>query len=156
MLALIAAYAERRVIGFQGKIPWHIPGEQSRFRMLTTGQTVIMGRRTYAEIGRPLPDRITIVLSHDPSFSPPGCQTASSLSAALDLVTTSDVFLAGGGAVYAEGLSLAQKLFLTEIHADFPGDTFFPVFEERDFLRKVIATVPAPIPYTYLTYTRRT
>ena len=85
MIAIIAAYDKNRTIGRGGHMPWRIPGEQRRFRELTTGAAVVMGRRTWQEIGRPLPNRLNIVLSRDPDFSAPGCATARSLAEAISL-----------------------------------------------------------------------
>lgn len=155
MLSLIAAYAKGRVIGKDGRIPWRIPGEQKRFRELTLGHTVIMGRRTFAEIGKPLPGRRTIVLSRDPAFQPAGCEAASSLANAIEMAGDTKIFIAGGAGVYAEALPLCRYLYVTEIDADIPGDTFFPAFDESAFEKTVESAVAGPIPYRYVTYVRK-
>lgn len=154
MLALIAAYAQNRTIGAEGVIPWHIPGEQRRFRWLTTGQTVIMGRRTFIEIGRSLPNRTTIILSRTKTYQTPNCFTVRSLEEALERAATRHTFIAGGAALYTATLEMVEKMFLTEIHDTVPGDTFFPTFPESDFRRKVVASFSGELPYTYVTYTR--
>ena len=96
MLALIAAFAENRIIGNNGRIPWDIPEEKHRFRDLTMGHVIIMGRRTYEEIGFPLPGRETIVISRTRQFNAPHCKTVSSLAQALELAAGQDAFICGG------------------------------------------------------------
>lgn len=156
MIAIVVAYARGRVIGRDGKIPWDIPDEKHRFRDLTTGQAVVMGRRTYAEIGRPLPERRNIILSRDPVFCAPGCLRAGSLAEAAALADGLDLYVSGGAHVYQEALPLAEKLFITEVDCSVEGgDTFFPLFDETQFIREVVRFCPGEIPYTYLTYTRK-
>ncbi len=132
MIAIVVAYAHNRVIGRDGKIPWDLPDEKHRFRDLTTGQAVVMGRRTYAEIGRPLPNRRNIILSRDPDFQAPGCLRAGSLAEAVSLAEAEglDLYVSGGARVYQEALPLADKLYITEIDCPVAGDTFFPPFDE--------------------------
>ena len=157
MIALIAACDRHRLIGDHGRIPWRIPGEQARFQKLTTGRVVIMGRRTYAEIGRPLPRRQTIVLSRDKTFRAPGCRTAAGLAEALRLgaAFSDQLFIAGGAAVYAEALPLADVLYLTEIDAAYAGDTYFPAFDPALFIKILEAHVPCDPSYDYSTYLRK-
>lgn len=154
MLSIIAAYDQNRGIGQNGRLPWRIPGEQIRFRELTTGAAVVMGRRTYEEIGGALPNRCNIVLSRDPAFSAPGCLVARSLEEALSLAGGLDVYVSGGAAVYAQALPLAQRLYLTEIDAVYPADAFFPDFDKSLYTCRVEKRVSGPVPYTYYTYTR--
>jgi len=155
MIALIAARAKNGVIGSGGRIPWAIPGEQKRFKELTMGHALIMGRRTYEEIGRPLPGRLNIVLSRTADFEAPGCLIARSLQQAIGLADGKDIFVAGGAGVYAEALPLAEKLYLTEVELEPEGDTFFPIFDEAGFIRTAEPTVCGEIPYTYVVYTRK-
>ncbi len=152
MIALIAAYDRNRLIGAGGRIPWKIPGEQLRFRELTMGKTVIMGRRTFEEIGRPLPGRQIITVSASRSFDMEGVRTAASLKEAIRFAGEGDVFLAGGERIYREGLPLAQKLFITEIDAEFEGDVWFPAFDESAYTKRVEKHSEGRIPYTYVTY----
>ena len=154
MLAIIAAIDKNRGIGKNGRMAWHIPGEQRRFRELTTGAAVIMGRRTWEEIGRPLPNRRNIVLSRDPGFSAPGCLTARSLEEAISLAGELDAYISGGASVYARALPLAQRLYLTEIDAAYPADAFFPAFDESLFVRYLDEHISCPVPYSYYTYIR--
>lgn len=155
MKALIAAYDRNRLIGKDGKMPWYIDGELRRFRELTTGNAVIMGRKTLEAIGKPLPDRVNIVISKDKSFD--GCIMARSFKEALDIAEKSgkNIYIAGGGTVYKAALDIVDRMYITEIDAEFDGDTYFPGFDENMFTKTIDETVPGKIPYTYVTYERR-
>lgn len=155
MLALIAAFAQNRIIGRDGRIPWDIPEEKHRFRDLTMGHVIIMGRRTYEEIGVPLPGRETIVVSKTKNFDAPHCVTVPSLGAALEQAAGRDVFICGGAQLYREALPLADVLYLTEIHRDYVGDTLFPQWEKQAFVCTETQDVEGEIPYTFLTLRRR-
>lgn len=155
MISLIVAYANNKVIGKDGMIPWKIKGEQRRFRELTTGNVVIMGRRSYEEIGKPLPNRITIVVSNTVSFEEEGCITAKSLEEALMLAGNRDVYISGGVRLYEEALPIVDKMYVTEIDYDIDGDTFFPEFDEKLFDKEINEEVEGEVPYKYVTYTRK-
>lgn len=156
MIGLIVAYSKNRAIGKDGQIPWRIKGEQKRFRELTTGNVVIMGRRSYEEIGRPLPNRYTIVVSNTKKFEAENCTTARSLKEALEIADKDkNVYISGGAGLYREAIDIVDKMFITEIDAEIEGDTFFPEFEEKDFHREVESHVEGEIPFTYVTYTRK-
>ncbi len=152
MIAMIAAYDKNKLIGSNGKIPWRIEGEQKRFRHLTTGNAVIMGRRTYEEIGKPLPNRTNIVLSSNGHFD--GCINVRSLEEAIRAAGDSDIYISGGSGLYRAALPLAEKLYITEIDAVFDGDTYFPDFDESDFTKIIESVVSGAIPYRYVTYVR--
>lgn len=154
MIAIIAAYAKNRVIGRGGKIPWDIKGEQNRFKELTTGNVVVMGRKTYEEIGRPLPGRDTIVLSKTSKYEGEHCQTARTLEEALQLAYGRDIYISGGEGVYREALDLADVLYITEIETEIEGDTFFPEFDPIKYIKRTDARQNGDIPYTYITYTK--
>ena len=126
MLSLIVAMAKNRVIGFENKMPWHLPAELAYFKRVTTGHPIIMGRKTFDSIGRPLPNRRNIVVSRNISFHSPGVEVANSLENALALCAQDNPFVIGGASLYAEALTLAQQLYITEIDAELVGDTFFP------------------------------
>lgn len=127
-LALIAAVAANGVIGSDNALPWRLPEDLKRFRALTLGHPVIMGRRTFESIGRPLPGRRNIVVTRNAAWRVEGCETASSLEAALAAAGTGgdEIFVIGGAQIYAEALPLAQRLYLTEIRQPFTGDARFP------------------------------
>lgn len=155
MIALIVAYAKNQVIGNKGIIPWKIKGEQKRFKELTTGNVVIMGRRSYEEIGRPLPNRTTIVVSNTKNFDAENCMTAKSLQEAIAMAGDRNTYISGGAKLYEEALPLVEKMYVTEIDRDFEGDTFFPQFDKEQFTKEINERFEGEIPYTYVTYMRR-
>jgi len=127
---LVAAVASNGVIGASGKLPWHLPEDLRHFKALTFGHPVIMGRRTWDSLGKPLPGRENIVVTRDRAFDAPGASVAASLEAALALCADSPVaFVIGGGELYAAALPCADVLTLTEIQHDFEGDARFPEFD---------------------------
>ena len=136
MIALIVAYANNQVIGNKGCIPWKIKGEQKRFRELTMGNVVIMGRRSYEEIGKPLPGRTTIVISNTKKFDYDNCLTAKTLEEAIELAGDKDIYIAGGVRLYEESLALVEKMYVTEIDLEVEGDTYFPHFEQEQFIKR--------------------
>jgi dihydrofolate reductase len=128
-LSLIWAQAQDRVIGQGGDIPWQVPEDQANFRRLTKGNAVIMGRATWDSLPerfRPLPDRLNVVLTRDPAWTAPGAVVAHSPQQALQRTQNQDVWVIGGGAVYAEFLPIAERLVVTEVDLRVPGDTFAP------------------------------
>lgn len=129
-LNLIVAMDRARLIGRDGTLPWHLPNDLKRFRALTLGKPVIMGRHTHRSIGRPLPERRNLVLSRDPAFTAAGCEVVDSLDAALARVAgAAEVFVIGGAAVYAAALPQAARLYLTEVDAELEGDVRFPALD---------------------------
>ena len=127
-ISIIAAMAENRVIGNHGQLPWRLPDEMKHFVRLTTGHTVIMGRKTFESIGRkPLPNRRNIVLTRNPNYTSKGVEVAPALGYALELVGPGDeVFICGGEQVYRDALMFADHLYLTIVHAEFQGNAHFP------------------------------
>lgn len=134
-LSLIAAVAANGVIGNGNALPWRLPEDMKHFKALTLGHPVIMGRKTYESIGRPLPERRNIVVSRSPGFSVPGCEVVASLEAAVDSCADAvgEIFVIGGAQLYAAALPCAQRLYLTEIRAEFPGDTHFPSYDRSNW-----------------------
>lgn len=154
MIALIVAYSKNNIIGNQGKIPWKIKGEQLRFKELTTGNIVIMGRRSYEEIGKPLPNRTTIVITKTQKFEVENCFTCESLAEALELSGDKDVYISAGAGLYKEAIEFVDKMYITLVDIEVEGDTFFPEFDESLFSKVIDHVYEGDIPYTYLTYTR--
>lgn len=134
-VSLIAAVAANGTIGLDNRLPWRLPRDLQRFKALTLGYPVVMGRRTWESIGRPLPGRENIVVTRSTLFAAPGCRVAHSLEEALDTAgAAAEAFVIGGGDLYRAALPLAQRLLLTEIRRDYPGDAFFPAFDRAQFL----------------------
>ncbi|MCW7537636.1 dihydrofolate reductase [Aquabacterium sp. A7-Y] len=133
-LSLIAAVARNGVIGRDNSLIWHLPEDLQHFKRVTLGCPVLMGRKTFESIGRPLPGRRNVVLTRDVHWTAPGVEEAPSLPAALELLKhATKVFVIGGAHLYAEALPLADELILTEIDADFEGDTHFPDWDRQAF-----------------------
>lgn len=133
-VSVISAMARDRVIGIDNRLPWHLPEDLRHFKRLTLGHHIIMGRKTFESIGRPLPGRTTVILTRDAGYRPPQCLTAASLEAALAACgDDGEVFFVGGAEIYAQALPLADRLYLTEIDARFEGDARFPEFDAREW-----------------------
>jgi dihydrofolate reductase len=127
-ISLIAAMTKNRVIGRSGGMPWHLPADLIYFKKTTLGKPVIMGRKTFESIGRPLPKRRNIVISRQ-SLTLPGCEVFHSIEAAIDAVDGADeAMIIGGGHLYQQALPMAQRLYLTLIDVELEGDTFFPLW----------------------------
>ena len=132
-VSIIAAIAENRAIGKGNRLLWDIPEDMQHFRSVTAGHPVIMGQKTYESIGHPLPKRLNIVLSKNPGFAAPGCTVCRSLPEAIELASHHDereVFIIGGGQVYAQAMPLAQRLYLTVVAGTYEADTYFPDYAE--------------------------
>ena len=117
--------SKNRVIGNNNELIWKLSSDLKRFKELTTGHPVVMGRKTYESIGRPLPNRRNIIITRNSEYEVEGCETVSSLEEAL-LLTNNDCFIIGGGEIYKQSLEVADKIYLTLVHKDFEGDTTFP------------------------------
>ena len=132
----IAAMAENRVIGNKGEIPWHLPEDFKWFKRTTMGHILVMGRKTYESIGRPLPGRETFVLSRTPREIP-GVRTFTDLSLLEDLETDKTIWIAGGSEIYQQMLPKCNELYLTRVHREVEGDTYFPEFEDNFALKNI-------------------
>jgi dihydrofolate reductase len=133
VISIVVAYSRNHVIGRDGRLPWHLPGDMRRFRELTTGHAVVMGRRTFESLPdrfRPLPNRRNLVLTSRRDYDLPGIETFQSLEAAL-AAAGGDCFVIGGEQVFREALPVADRLYLTRVEAECEGDAFFPVLDEE-------------------------
>lgn len=155
MISLIVAHSRNRVIGKDGTLPWRIPGELKRFRELTMGNAVIMGRRSFEDIGKPLDGRLNIVLSSTGNYEGENLVTARSLAEAIALAGDKKIFISGGGKVYKEALPITDVLYITEIDAEVEGDTYFPEFDKDLFDKTIEKHVDGVLPYDYVTYRRK-
>ncbi|HLA35820.1 MAG TPA: dihydrofolate reductase [Rhodocyclaceae bacterium] len=155
---IIAALAANRTIGLNNAIPWRLPEDLKRFKALTIGHTIIMGRKTWESLGRPLPQRRHIVISRNPDYVASGVEVAHSLAAALRACAEDKTaFIIGGAEIYAQALACADRLELTEIRSDFMGDAWFPEFDRelwREVRRESHAT-DSGLGYDFVRYERR-
>ncbi len=160
VLTLIAALARNGTIGRDNTLPWRIPEDLQRFKALTLGHPVIMGRKTWDSLGRPLPGRLNIVISRDPMYLATGATVATSLPQAMTLATAQapeEIFIIGGAEIYRLALPLAQRMQLTQIDADVEGDAHFPPFDRTHWcetLREARQTDDG-LRYAFVTYERQ-
>lgn len=156
MIILVAAMGKGRVIGQDGRMPWHLPAELKHFRRLTKGQVVVMGRKTYESIGGALKNRTNIVLTRDEAYEAPGCEVVHSLEALLKGERT--LYVIGGAQLYRQFLPHASRMVLTRIDADLAGDTFFPEWAEAEWQLVAAQAHPHdeknPYDFTIETYQR--
>jgi dihydrofolate reductase len=157
-IAMIWAMASNGVIGRQNKLPWHLPNDLKYFKRLTSGKTVIMGRKTYESIGRPLPNRINIVITRAEDFHAEGIKVVNSLPAALELAAAEtlisgaeEVIVIGGAEIYKLCLPLAERLYVTLVHADVDGDARFPEWDRQAYqeIGREDFSADGPNPYDY-------
>lgn len=139
-IALVVAIGQDSVIGNGGALPWRLSSDMKRFKADTMGKPIIMGRKTYEGIGRPLPGRDNIVISRDPNFDAPGCDVAASIDSALDVARSracssdaGEICVIGGGEIYRQCIARADRLYVTHVEGRFDGDTHFPVVEPEDW-----------------------
>ncbi len=129
-ITLIAAMGSNRAIGLDGRMPWHLPAELQHFKKVTMGKAIVMGRKTWQSIGRPLPGRQNIVISRNTGFMADGADVCNSLEAAIEISKVDEVMVIGGGQLYAAALPLAQGMILTLIDIEPEADTWFPKWDE--------------------------
>jgi dihydrofolate reductase len=134
LITIIAAMDRNRLIGDGDRLPWRLPADLRRFKALTMGKPMLMGRRTHESIGKVLPGRDNIILSRNPDYRAPGCVVVASLDEALAICAHADeLMIIGGAQLYAEALPRAHRLHLTLLHASFSGDTWFPDYDRREW-----------------------
>jgi len=160
-LIIIAAVANNNIIGSQNKLIWHISEDLKHFKKLTTGHSVIMGRKTFQSIGKPLKDRMSIIVTRHKKLEAPGCKVAHSIEEALEMVKKEqEVYIAGGAEIYQQCIQLPElsRMHITRVFADFEGDAYFPVIdqdkwklvERQDFE----SDEKNPYPYAFMVYER--
>jgi len=156
-ISLIVAVARNGVIGKDGKLPWHLPEDLKRFKALTMGHHLIMGRKTWESIGRPLPGRTSVVVTRQSNYSAPGALVTHSLAAAIEACQGDDeIFVIGGAETYREALPRADRVYLTEVLADYAGDTWFPELggEWHEVSREPHRGDGSAVAVTYVVYER--
>ena len=160
-ISLIVAMSRNRVIGADGAMPWHLPADLKRFKSLTMGHPLLMGRKTHESIGRPLPGRTNIVLTQAVDYVAPGCVVVHSMDAALaQAALASELFVIGGASLYAEFLPRAARIHLTLIDHDYEGQVFFPQIDARCWRVTeridVLSDSSFPHPYSFMLFERQT
>lgn len=160
IVSLIAAMARNRVVGIENRLPWHLPADLQHFKRITLGKPVVMGRLTYASIGRPLPGRQNIVISRQADFSAPGITVVNSPAAAIAAAgDVAELMVIGGAQIYQHFLPLAQRIYLTEVDTDAIGDAWFPVLDDAEWMESAAERRPAdennPFACRFVTLERR-
>ena len=162
IISLIVAMDEKRGIGMEGKLPWHLPADLKQFKSLTMNHHIIMGRKTYESIGRPLPGRIMVVVTRNPAYKAEGCLIVHSLEEAIEKARESEedeAFIIGGGEIFTEAIDLADRIYLTQVHANIPVNIFFPEYSPGDWEEVESGFNPADeknqYPFTYKILTRK-
>ncbi len=158
-ISIIAAMAANRTIGFENRLPWNLPDDLKRFKAITMHHHIVMGRKTYDSIGKPLPGRDTIIVTRNVDYAVPGCLAVNSLDAALTVSYGDDeVFFVGGADLYRQVLPIAHRIYLTEIQRAFDGDAFFPEFDKGSWIEtareKHHSTGADHFEYYFVTYDR--
>lgn len=160
IVSIIVAASRNNVIGKDNDLVWHLSSDLKRFKKLTTGHHIIMGRKTFESIGKPLPNRTSIIITRQPDYKVDGCIVVNSLEEALNRVENDEeVFIIGGGSIYSEAVEKADKLYLTRVHADVDGDTYFPklVYKEWETLSREdhLPDEKNPYPYSFIDMKRK-
>lgn len=137
-LSILVAMAKNRVIGRNNRLPWHLPADLKHFKFLTMGQTIVMGRKTYESIGKPLPGRANVIITRQADYEVPGAMVVHSLEDALLICEEtstghSEHFIIGGEKLYRQAIKICQRMYITEIQRDFDGDVFFPEFDRDEW-----------------------
>lgn len=132
-ITLIAAMGKNRAIGLDGRMPWHLPAELQHFKQATMGKTIVMGRKTWQAIGRPLPGRQNIVISRNSSFISTGAELADSLTKAIEISQADEIMVIGGGQLYTLAMPFAQRMILTLVDIEPQADTWFPVWDIKQW-----------------------
>ncbi|MFY0657240.1 MAG: dihydrofolate reductase [Neptunomonas phycophila] len=164
-LAMIVAQSSNRVIGRDNKLPWYLPGDLKYFKQATMGKPIIMGRKTFESIGKPLPGRLNIVISRDASFTAQGIKVVMSLPDAIELAESQalidgvdEAMIIGGAQIYALALPEVERLYITQVHADIEGDAYFPEFNRSQWTElgreDFSAQGPNPYDYSFIVYQR--
>lgn len=136
-ISAIAAMSENRVIGDDNQLPWHLPADLKHFKAITSGHPILMGRKTFESIGRPLPNRTNIIITRNHAFQAPGCVVIQSIDEAVEKakeIGSDEIFIIGGAEVYKQLLPRIEKIYLTIVHDEFEGDAFFPELNSSEWV----------------------
>ena len=156
IVSIIAAMDKKRGIGFKNNLPWRLSADLKRFRELTMGHHIIVGRKTYESIGRPLPGRRMIIVTREKKYQAEGCDISNSIEAALDLAREAgekEVFICGGSEIYTQTIDVADRMYLTFVDTEVEADAFFPEFDDREWSEGLSVYQPADeknqFPFTF-------
>ena len=163
MISISVAVAKNNVIGNKNTLPWHLPADLARFRKLTLNKSIIMGRKTYESIGKPLPGRTMVVITNQQDYQPDGCLVVHSIADAIDLVETrgeTEAFIIGGGEIFKQSLDLADRIYLSTVHTTVHAEVFFPLLDELQWTEIDSSHHPVDqthqYPFTFTTLIRKT
>ena len=160
MITIIAAIANNNALGKNNNLIWHLPTDLKRFKKTTTGHHIIMGRNTFESIGKPLPNRTTVIITRNPDYKVEGCLVVNSLEKALEVAKNDESpFIIGGAQIYEQAISIADKLDITEVHHSFDADVFFPEINKntwKESSRELFtADEKNKFNYSFVSYTKR-
>jgi dihydrofolate reductase len=158
-LSFVVAMDENRLIGSDNRLPWHMPADLALFKRTTMGKPIVMGRRTFESIGKPLPGRRNIVVSRNPEYAAEGCEVVGDIDSALALCAgDEEVMLIGGASLYRQTIERASRMYITLIHHEFSGDTWFPEFDPGDWKvaerREFAADENNPYAWSFVKYVK--
>jgi dihydrofolate reductase len=159
-ISAIVAMSENRVIGRNNQLPWHLPADLRHFKKITLGNPILLGRKTYESIGHALPDRCNVVITRDANFQAPGCIVVNSVETALTSVEYSnEIFVIGGALLFEQLLPRTERIYLTIVHHEFEGDTFFPELDSHEWKEVSRERFPADeenkYAYSFITLDRK-
>jgi dihydrofolate reductase len=167
LISLIVAHSSNRVIGIDGQLPWHIPDDLKYFKAITIGKPIIMGRKTFDSIGKPLPGRLNIIITKNTDLSIEECVVVNNLEAAIseakNFFKTQDteqeeIFIIGGAQIFKQSMEFVNKIYITEVHADYAGDVFFDELSDNDWIevsRDLHDSENDKIPFSFVTYKKK-
>ncbi|MDB5010718.1 MAG: dfrA [Mucilaginibacter sp.] len=158
IVSIVVAISENHAIGKDNKLLWHLPNDLKHFKEITTGHTIIMGRKTYDSVGRPLPNRRNIIITRQ-NMTIAGCEVVNSIDAALALCADeAEVFIVGGAEIYRQSLQLTDRIYLTIVHQEFDGDSYFPDIKENEWAATAREDHEPDnknlLPYSFITFKR--
>ncbi|MEL0185488.1 MAG: dihydrofolate reductase [Hyphomicrobiales bacterium] len=167
LISLIVAHSSNRVIGIDGQLPWHIPDDLKYFKAITIGKPIIMGRKTFDSIGKPLPGRLNIIITKNTDLSIEECVVVNNLEAAIteakNYFKTQDtdqeeIFIIGGAQIFKQSMEFVNKIYITEVHAEYAGDVFFDELSDNDWIevgRDLHDSQNDKIPFSFVTYNKK-
>ena len=159
-ISILVAMASNRIIGANNTLPWHLPADLKHFKALTMGHHIVMGRKTYESIGKPLPGRTSVVVTRNADYAPPGVVVANSLEGAISACENdAEIFVIGGAEIFSQALEFADTLYMTEIKRDVAGDVSFPEFDKKEWqeISRELhhQETPEPLEYHFVEYRRK-